>query len=519
MYTIFHLSISSTPLIIIALFLRLLLKNKMHQKIIYNFWKVIAISLLIPIRIPSKINYINILQYVNPNINQTNIRFIPSVSTNLINFDTNFSHTTNRFTIIWILGFSFCTLYFLIPHLLFLKECKISLPINNDVINKWVDNNTLNRKAEIRQSEFINTPVTYGILNPTIIIPSNILLEDNIKLNYVLTHEFIHIKNNDVIFKYIFAICLCIHWYNPLVWIMHFISSQDIELSCDQSVIVKLGESIRHSYASILIDLAINNKNTFSLYNNFSKNFIEERVIRIMKSKKICINYLIIIVAFTILSFFIFGTSSFESLAAVTNSSSIDFSPYEYYGLTIGTDNKIYYHDKLIRCFDDVVPGENNSAKAIGYYEKSGITDIVVERDNNYKLIGLRELSSEEFKNKVIVTIKDTNNQIRTKNDDLTELFSVYKKFGLIVNNNSLYFDGIKVRLFLDIVESNNKEVESVEFTGEVISNWDISGSIDVYAMRDSNNSLIELKIVTDEEFAKNTSLFSSIDSIEEAIY
>src|SRR5699024_8410929 len=95
---------------------------------------------------------------------------------------------------------------------------------------------------------------------------------DTRRLKYVLTHELIHIKRFDMLAKYVLVAALCIHWFNPLVWVMYILANRDLELSCDEAVVKTFGENEKSSYANTLISLAESRNRWIPLYSNFSKN-------------------------------------------------------------------------------------------------------------------------------------------------------------------------------------------------------------------------------------------------------
>ena len=79
---------------------------------------------------------------------------------------------------------------------------------------------------------------------------------------------------------------MCVHWFNPLVWVMLVLLSRDLELSCDEMVLRHFGWTERASYAHSLIDMAERGRPFSFMHSYFSKNAAEERIIAIMKYKK-----------------------------------------------------------------------------------------------------------------------------------------------------------------------------------------------------------------------------------------
>jgi len=136
------------------------------------------------------------------------------------------------------------------------------------------------------QSDRITTPFAVRLLKPRIILPKTVNMDDKQLLNYVLTHEYYHIKRYDALWKLLFVFTLCIHWFNPMVWVMFVLANRDLELICDLKVIRHFGTDSKTAYAYSLIGLAEHRGNFAPLYNGFSKNAAEERIVSIMKIKK-----------------------------------------------------------------------------------------------------------------------------------------------------------------------------------------------------------------------------------------
>lgn len=117
---------------------------------------------------------------------------------------------------------------------------------------------------------------------------------DKETLDYVLGHEYEHIRRFDAVTKLVLTSALCVHWFNPMVWIMYILANRDIELSCDEAVIRRFGERTKSAYAMTLIRMEETRSGLSPLCNNFSKNAIEERIVAIMKTKKTSLVALIV---------------------------------------------------------------------------------------------------------------------------------------------------------------------------------------------------------------------------------
>ena len=99
----------------------------------------------------------------------------------------------------------------------------------------------------------ISSPLTFGVLRPVILVPKKTDWTDETALRYVLEHEFVHIQRFDVLSKLLLIAAVCVHRFNPLVWVMYVLANRDLELSCDETVLRRFGGDIRAAYARVLI--------------------------------------------------------------------------------------------------------------------------------------------------------------------------------------------------------------------------------------------------------------------------
>ena len=99
----------------------------------------------------------------------------------------------------------------------------------------------------------ISSPLTFGVLRPVILVPKKTDWTDETALRYVLEHEFVHIQRFDVLSKLLLIAAVCVHRFNPLVWVMYVLANRDLELSCDETVLRRFGGDVRAAYARVLI--------------------------------------------------------------------------------------------------------------------------------------------------------------------------------------------------------------------------------------------------------------------------
>ena len=108
-------------------------------------------------------------------------------------------------------------------------------------------------RGEILLSDKIRTPFVMGVLSSKIYLPWDTPQEER---RFIIAHERQHIHRGDPLWKLLGYLALCVHWFNPLVWLAFFLGGKDMEMSCDEAVLNRLGEDIRADYSQALLRLA-----------------------------------------------------------------------------------------------------------------------------------------------------------------------------------------------------------------------------------------------------------------------
>lgn len=68
-----------------------------------------------------------------------------------------------------------------------------------------------------------------------------------------MTTIFLKILNMSITGIYVI---LSIHWFNPFVWLSYILMSRDMELSCDEKVLMEMNKDVKVSYANSLYSFA-----------------------------------------------------------------------------------------------------------------------------------------------------------------------------------------------------------------------------------------------------------------------
>lgn len=120
----------------------------------------------------------------------------------------------------------------------------------------------LGKRVPLYKSTVIDSPMLVGILKPCIYMPSALLAEMEGKENdicLILHHELVHYKRKDIWYKWLFQAALCVHWFNPLLYVFNRKFNMDCELACDEKVMALLTEKGRRDYGNVLLDVAQKN--------------------------------------------------------------------------------------------------------------------------------------------------------------------------------------------------------------------------------------------------------------------
>lgn len=145
-------------------------------------------------------------------------------------------------------------------------------------------------------TEAVETPCLFGLLRPAVYVTPE-AAEDGQTLRHVCAHEQTHFRHGDHVWSVLRCICLCLHWYNPLVWVCAVLSRRDGELACDEGTLRRIGEGERLDYGRTLIRLTCAGRGsllTAATTMTDSKKSITARVKRIAKRQRTAVHAVVI---------------------------------------------------------------------------------------------------------------------------------------------------------------------------------------------------------------------------------
>lgn len=256
---ILNMTITGSVVILCVLLGRLLLK-KAPRVFSWWLWAAVLFRLLCPVSVESPVSVLNlveapataepvgIIEYVKSPVStptetihitesshaHTAAPSVPSEAEEPVDWHLLASR-------IWAAGAAALMVHGVISYVNLKRKLRTSAPISRG----------------IREADGIATPIVLGFLKPTIYLPSDLAREER---SYILLHEQFHVRHGDHLVRAAAYTALCLHWFNPLVWLAFVLSGRDMEMRCDEAVLKRLGPDIRSDYAQSLLNLATGRK-------------------------------------------------------------------------------------------------------------------------------------------------------------------------------------------------------------------------------------------------------------------
>jgi beta-lactamase regulating signal transducer with metallopeptidase domain len=276
---VLNMSFNAGIVIIIVLFLRLLLKQtpKVYS---YALWSVVLFRLISPFSFESIFSLFP--AKANPISREIAYFTVPTVDTGITTFNNVVNASLPAATpyasvnplqiwisigsILWLMGISILLIYSIISYIKLKRQLK----------------NAMHHEDNIYLVDDLKTPFVMGFIHPRIYMP---LALSNKEQQLIILHEQTHIRRFDPMIKMFSFFVLCVHWFNPLVWIAFFSSIKDMEMSCDEAVIKLLGYNVKKDYSSSLLSLSSDRYIMGGIPLAFSEGDTKDRIKNILKYK------------------------------------------------------------------------------------------------------------------------------------------------------------------------------------------------------------------------------------------
>lgn len=314
-------------MIFIVLMLRGLLKNKLPKFVFPILWGVILLRLLVPFSLSSPLS-MKVPEFAQDNPFETafaqgtaisedipaettyqEVLFSPSaergtateIEQEAVAEETSFSISYSDYRLQYLYAPLILFIYFIgmlvTVGILLVQKHRYSMHLKAALLVEHNETiNTLLREMDMGHilvftSDTIASPLVCGLLAPRIYLPTRMDFGNTQLLRHILCHETMHIRRKDNWIKSIMLITLCIHWFNPLVWIMSKYLSSDLEMACDEAVLRMYdhkdnAEETKKNYALSLLAMAISGSRPTLLYSAFSKTEVEKRIQNVLHYQK-----------------------------------------------------------------------------------------------------------------------------------------------------------------------------------------------------------------------------------------
>ena len=169
-------------------------------------------------------------------------------------------------SLLWLLGVLLFAAYGVVTYIRLKTKLKCSM--------RLVDN--------IYAADYIDTPFVSGIVKPCIYIPSATTKEE---YRYILAHEKMHLQRKDHLYKLAAFAILGLHWFNPFAWIAYLLLCKDMEMACDEAVMLQFGDDCKKEYAKALLDWSAD-KRLRGVPLAFSEGSVKGRIRNVLRFKK-----------------------------------------------------------------------------------------------------------------------------------------------------------------------------------------------------------------------------------------
>ena len=285
MKIVLSLSISGALLMLVVLGLKQIYKNKFSKRWQYYIWIIVVLRFLIPFT-PGTINIRSLFERVcttvstrmeeslespeglvspkipaviNMNNKESNQPQLPTDEDENITINTVVQKPYNIYAYLF-LGWSALALVLLVRKITiyqgFIQYIKAGNTEVSDIkilnlLSECQEKQNIKRRVELYHNALIASPMLIGFFRPSIVLPDCELEEK--ALTYIFMHELSHYQQRDMFYKWLIQIVVCIHWFNPFVYLLEKEVNKACELSCDEAVILLFNESVPREYGDTLL--------------------------------------------------------------------------------------------------------------------------------------------------------------------------------------------------------------------------------------------------------------------------
>lgn len=291
---VFGLSLSAGALILILLLLRSGLARRYSARWRCVVWVLLAVRLLIPLPLESGLVRIELPQRLNqpqygqsvtyqplrPNValepenavqqtekdwstTEAGVSALPDAASTSVASPVLLQKAGPSVLSIacgvWKIGMILCAVGQLLRYFIWRRQTmRWNEPVENPKLLEQVVTESrkagLSRPPQTYCNAQLCAPLVLGYFRPILLLPEN--FEKEAAVESILRHECIHLRRGDLFWKLLLLATVCVHWFNPLVWVMREIAHHDLELACDETALAGQDPSRRILYGYALLEHA-----------------------------------------------------------------------------------------------------------------------------------------------------------------------------------------------------------------------------------------------------------------------
>ncbi len=263
---------------LVPLLLRRVLKKRYPARAVCLVWALLALRLLVPVQltlpeapvqVTPRTNYVMhddqmLFEQAGLPIEQTPTRWVTDEqAAALSHADTSQTTTFNLTAVLlglWLAGVVISAIRQAVSYRMLKKRLDRSArPAERadllDVLAYQRSNLGISREIPLLVSLAADCPMLAGFVRPALYLPDeNISAAD---AAFIFRHELTHYRHGDLWLKLLLTAAQCIHWFNPLVYLIVRFAQEDIELACDDAVVRGQNAAYRRAYGETILHSAI----------------------------------------------------------------------------------------------------------------------------------------------------------------------------------------------------------------------------------------------------------------------
>lgn len=263
---------------LVPLLLRRVLKKRYPARAVCLVWALLALRLLVPVQltlpeapvqVTPRTNYVMqddrmLFEQAGLPVEQTPARWVTDEqAAALSHADTSRTTTFNLTAVLlglWLAGVVISAIrqavsYGMLKRRLDRTAVSAERADLLDVLASQRSGLGISRKIPLLISPAADCPMLAGFIRPALYLPDeNISAAD---AAFIFRHELTHCRHGDLWLKLLLTAAQCVHWFNPLVYLIVRFAQEDIELACDDAVVRGQNAAYRRAYGETILRSAI----------------------------------------------------------------------------------------------------------------------------------------------------------------------------------------------------------------------------------------------------------------------